>query len=296
MSKGPQSTSVAKPPDRADIWEIGPDLHLGFTGRAQEVWRYRRILRFFGVKAVQGLYANTKLGIWWLLVRPIVPVLVGTLVFGGIMKAPSEGLPYFLFFLSGSIIWACCAEALTRASRGLESNRQLLTKLYLPRMILPAGQLAAGLVEPVVLSGVLVLAIWYYRLSAGVWYGVDPARIPVALAVALLAVLLAFGMSLWTSIWQARARDARYLLGYLLGFWFILTPLVYPLSAMPEHVRWLAMLNPMTGPVEAFRWALFGVGDPAWHMLAISSAIIAAIVMSGVWYFTDAESATMDQL
>ena len=296
MSTGPQSTSVAKPPDRADSWEIGPDLHLGFTGRAREVWRYRRILRFFGAKAVQSLYVNTKLGVWWLLVRPIVPVIVGTLVFGRIMKAPSEGLPYFLFFLSGSIIWGFFAEALTRASRGLESNRQLLTKLYLPRMILPAGQLAAGLVEPLVLSGVLVLTIWYYRLSEGVWYGVDPVRIPVALAVALLAVLLAFGMSLWTSIWQARARDARYVLGYLLGFWFILTPIVWPLSAMPEHVRWLALLNPMTGPVEAFRWALFGVGEPAWRMLAVSCAIIAAIVMSGVWYFTGAESATMDQL
>jgi lipopolysaccharide transport system permease protein len=260
------------------------------------VWRYRRILRFFAVRAVQALYANTKLGVWWLLVRPLAPVIVGTLVFGRFMKAPSEGLPYFLFFLAGSVIWGLFAEALTRASRGLESNRQLLSKLYLPRMILPAGQLAAGLVEPLVLSGVLVLVIWYYRLSDGVWYGMDPLRVPVALGVALLAVLLAFGLSLWTSIWHARARDARYLLGYVISFWFILTPVVYPLSFMPERVRWLAHLNPMTGPVEAFRWALFGVGEPAWQMLAVSSAIIAAILASGVWYFTDAESVTVDRL
>jgi lipopolysaccharide transport system permease protein len=210
MSSGPQSTSVARPPDSADVWVIDPDLYLGLAGRAREVWRYRRILLFFAVKAVQGLYANTKLGAWWLLVRPLAPVLVGTLVFGGFMRVPSDGVPYFPFLLSGSIVWGCFAEALTRASRGLEVNRQLLTKLYLPRMILPAGQLFAGLVEPVVLTGVFAVTIWYYRATSGVWYGVDPVRVPVAIGAALLAVALAFGVSLWTSIWQARGRDARW--------------------------------------------------------------------------------------
>src|SRR5262245_29787723 len=134
MSSGPQSTGAARPlPDRSDVWVIGPDLYLGFAGRAREVWRYRRILFFFAVRAVKGLYSNTKMGIWWLLVRPLGPGLVGTLVYGGVLGAPSDGLPYFLFFLSGSIIWDFFARPLTRASRGIESNRQLLTKLYLPR-------------------------------------------------------------------------------------------------------------------------------------------------------------------
>ncbi|HEY6362696.1 MAG TPA: ABC transporter permease [Vicinamibacterales bacterium] len=297
MSSGPQSTSVARPqPARADVWVIDPDLYLGFAGRAREVWRYRRILLFFAVKAVQALYANTKLGVWWLLVRPIAPVVVGTIVFGRFMRVPSDGLPYFLFFLTGSIIWGLFAEALTRASRGLEVNRQLLTKLYLPRMILPAGQLAAGLVEPLVLTGVLVVTIWYYRATSGIWYGVDPVRVPAAIAAALLAIALAFGVSLWTSIWQARARDARYMLGYVISFWFFLTPVIYPLSAMPPRARWAAFLNPMTGPVEAFRWALLGVGAPSWEMLALSCGLIVTALAGGLWYFTATENVTVDRL
>jgi lipopolysaccharide transport system permease protein len=297
MSSDNQSIDAARPrPSSADAWIIGPDLYLGFTGRAREIWRYRRILLFFAIKAVQSLYMNAKLGVAWLFVRPLAPVLVGALVFGELMGAPSDGLPYVLFFLSGSIIWAFLAEPLARGSRGLEVNRQLLTKLYLPRIILPAGQLAAGLVEPLVLTVVFVLAIWYYRLADGVWYGVVPVRVPLAIGSVLLAVTLAFALSLWTSIWQARVRDARYMLGYVVSFWFFLTPIVYPLSAMPPSVRWLASLNPMTAPVEAFRWSLLGVGLPSPAMLAVSVGLIVLILAGGLWHFTTTESATVDKL
>ncbi len=297
MSSGQQSTSVAKPPlDSADVWIIAPELHLGVGGRLREVWRYRRILLFFSWKAVQALYANTKLGVGWLLLRPLAPVVVGTLVFGGLMQAPSEGTPYFLFFLAGSIIWSFFAEPLVRASRGLEVNRHLLTKLYLPRVILPAGQLAAGVVEPLVLTGVFAVAIWYYRVTTSVWYGVEPGRVPVTILAALLALTLAFAISLWTSVWQARARDVRYMLGYVISFWFFLTPVVYPLSMMPPGLRWLAMLNPMTGPVEAFRWSLLGVGSPNWTGLAISCGGTAFALVSGFWFFTRTESSTVDTL
>ena len=297
MSSGPQSTSAARPPlDNADVWVVGPDLRVGFARRVREVWRYRRILLFFGFKAIQSLYANTKLGIWWLVIRPLGPVVVGTFVFGRIMEAPSEGVPYFLFFLSGSIVWSFLAEPLTRASRGLDVNRQLLTKLYVPRMILPAGQLAAGLVEPLVLTTVFAVSVWYYRVTMGNWYGGEVARMPVAIGAALLAVAFAFAISLWTSLWQARARDVRYMLAYVMTFWFFLTPIVYPVSAVPPHLRGLIQLNPMTGPVEAFRWALFGIGTLAWSALALSCAAMALVLAGGLWYFSAAESGTIDKL
>jgi lipopolysaccharide transport system permease protein len=297
MSSAQQNTSAAKLPlDSAEGWIIAPDLHVGLAGRLREVWRYRRILLFFAFKAVQTLYANTHLGLWWLLIRPLAPVLVGTLVFGGLMAAPSAGIPYFLFFLAGSIIWSFFAEPLTRASRGLDVNRQLITKLYLPRVILPAGQLAAGLVEPLVLTGVFTVAVWYYRFATGVWYGVDPRRVPVAIVAALIAVVFAFAASLWTSVWQARARDIRYVLGYILSFWFFLTPVVYPLSTIPRELHWLVMMNPMTGPVEAFRWSLLGVGSPLWSALAVSCGVTAAVLTLGLWYFAASESVTVDKL
>lgn len=297
MSSGPRNTSAAKLPlESAEAWIIAPELDLGFAGRLREVWRYRRILLFFAFKAIQTLYANTKLGLWWLVLRPLAPVFVGTLVFGGLMAAPSEGVPYFLFFLVGTIIWTFFSEPLMRGSRGLEVNRQLLTKLYLPRVILPAGQLAAGLVEPAVLTGVFAVAVWYYRATTGVWYGVEPGRVPLAVLAALLAVVFAFAASLWTSVWQARARDMRYVLGYALSFWFFLTPIIYPRSMMPPRLQWVALLNPMTGPVEAFRWSLLGVGSPSWTALATSAGAIAVVLTLGLWYFTRAESGTVDKL
>jgi lipopolysaccharide transport system permease protein len=297
MSLGPPSTNVARPPlASADVWVIGPDLQLGVTDRVREVWRYRRILLFFALKAMQSLYANTRLGVWWILIRPLAPVVVGTVVFGRFMQAPSDGVPYFLFFLSGSIVWGFFTEPLIRASRALDVDRQLLTKLYLPRMILPAGQLAAGLIEPLVLTGVFAIAVWYYRVTTGDWYGGELARIPVAIACVLLAVAFAFAGSLWTSLWLARARDVRYVLVYVITFWFFLTPVMYPVSAIPPHLQWLVRLNPMAGPVEAFRWALFDVGAPAWTMLGLSCGAIAVVLAGGVWYFGAAESGTVDKL
>lgn len=292
-----QNTSAARPPlDRADVWVIEPELNLGFAGRLRELWRYRRILLFFATKAFAQLYKNTKLGVGWLVLRPLAPILVGTLVFGGLMEVPSQGTPYFLFLLTGSIAWSLFADPLTRASRGLESNRVLLTKLYIPRVILPAGQLAAGLVEPIVLSGVLLGALWYYRASAGVWYGAPLERLPVALAAAAMAVTLAFAVSLWTSVWQARARDVRYMLSYVVNFGMFLTPVVYPLSMMPADARWLAVFNPMTAPVEAFRWAVIGGGSPGWFEALISAGWTTLILTTGFWYFARSESGTVDKL
>ena len=123
---------------------------------------------------------------------------------------------------------------------------------------------------------------------------IDPTLRDTMLAA--VPSLRAFGISLWSSIWQARARDARYMLGYIVSFWFVLTPVMYPLSVMPARARWAAFLNPMTGPVETFRWAVLGVGAPAWEMLALSCAIIATVLAGGLWYFTATEGATVDRL
>jgi len=297
MSAVPQSTSGAEPRlASAEPWIIAPEVHLGFAGRVREIWRYRRILLFFALKAIQSLYKNTRLGVLWLLIRPLAPVLVGTLIFGALTEAPAGGTPYFLFFLSGSIAWGFFAEPVTRGSRALDINRRLLTKLYLPRVILPAGQLAAGLVEPLVLIGVMAVTIWYYRITKGIWYGMPLGGVPVAALAVLLAVGLSFAVSLWTSVWQARARDVKYLLGYVIGFWFFLTPIVYPLSRMPANLRWLAVLNPMTGPVEAFHWATLGIGAPSWNELFVSACVTAIVLITGFFYFTRSEAATIDKL
>jgi lipopolysaccharide transport system permease protein len=277
-------------------WVLAPDMRVGALRRLEEVWRYRRILWFFAVKAVQGLYAKTRLGPVWLLVRPLAPILAASLVFGQVMQVPSDGFPYFLFLLVGTTIWNFFDSPLIFATRGLESNRQLLTKLYLPRLILPAGQMAAGLVEPVVCVGVLVASVFYYRWADGLWYVTFTPRLFITIPIVLMTMMLAFSLSLWTSVWQARARDMRFVLMYALSFWYLLTPIVYPSSHLPPAARWAAYINPMTGPVEAFKWAVLGTGAFPSVAVAVSAGATVLLFTFGLWYFAAVEGQTIDRL
>lgn len=277
-------------------WAIESDRREGIVARVKEMWQYRRVLWFFAVKSLQSLYAKTVLGPAWLFIRALVPLAVGSFVFGTVMKVPSGGVPYFIFFLAGQIPWNCFDGPLIRASRGLDSNRQLLTKLYVPRMILPVGQMAAGLVEPVVIAIVLMGALGYYRVTDGVWYLQVTPRLFAAAAALLLILWFALSLSLWTSVWQARARDARFVLRYVVSFWMFLTPVVYPLSQVPENIRWLAYLNPLTAPVETFKWALLPGTEHSWPWFGYSVAVTVVVFCFGAWYFARSESLTMDKL
>jgi lipopolysaccharide transport system permease protein len=232
----------------------------------------------------------------WLIVRPLAPIFAASLVFGQVMQVPSNGFPYFLFLLVGTTIWNFFDSPLIFATRGLESNRQLLTKLYLPRLILPAGQMAAGLVEPVVCIGVLIAAVFYYRWVDGVWYVSLAPRLLATIPIVLMTTMMAFSLSLWTSVWQARARDMRFVLMYALSFWYLLTPIVYPSTHLPPAARWAAYINPMTGPVEAFKWAVLGIGPFPSISLGVSVGVMVVLLASGLWYFAAVEGQTIDRL
>jgi len=226
----------------------------------------------------------------------LMPVVIASFVFGQVMRVPSVGVPYFIFFTTGQLAWNFFDGPLIRASRGLDVNRQLMTKLYVPRMILPLAQMAAGLVEPVIMIGVLIASVVYYRVIDGVWYVTAEPRLLTALPAAITILAFAFGLSLWTSVWQARARDARFLLRYVVTFWLYFTPVIYPLSQVPGHLRWLAYLNPMTAPVETFKWAVLPGLQPAWGWFGYSVAVTAAVWAGGAAYFARAEGATVDKL
>jgi lipopolysaccharide transport system permease protein len=282
-------------PDPA-AWVIGADADEGFGSRAREVWRYRRILWFFAVKSLQALYAKTLLGPAWIFIRTLVPLGVSSFVFGSIMGVPSGGVPYFVFFLTGQVIWNFFDGPLIRGSRGIEVNRQLLTKLYVPRIILPLGSMAGGIAEPVIIAVVLAGTFVYYRVTRGIWY-IDPdPRLMAAAASVLVVLAFAFSLTLWTSVWQARARDARFVLRYTVGFWLFLTPVIYPLSVVPANIRWLVQINPLTGPVETFKWAVLPGMQHSWPWFGYSAAVTVIAFAGGVWYFTRSESVTMDKL
>ena len=289
------ASSVSLPSD-VRPWTISADEDQGVGARAREVWQYRRILWFFSIRAVQALYAKTHLGPAWIVIRTLVPVGVSSFVFGQVMDVPSGSVPYFLFLLTGMIPWNCFDGPVIRGSRGLEVNRQLLTKLYVPRIILPLGQMAAGVIEPVIMVFMLAASLAYYRATDGVWYVQPDVRLLAGVGSVLLVLIFGFSVSLWTSIWQARARDVRFAVRYTLSFWLFFTPVIYPLSMVPSDIRWLVYLNPLTAPTETFKWALLPGLVHSWGWFGYSAGITALTFVAGVWYFTRAENATMDKL
>jgi lipopolysaccharide transport system permease protein len=279
-------------------WVIDGDAREGFAARVREVWQYRRILGFFALRAIQSLYSKTHLGVAWIFIRALVPLFVGSFVFGSVMKVPSGGVPYFVFFLAGQIPWNCFDGPLLRGSRGLEVNRVLLSKLYVPRIIVPLGQMAAGVLEPAIILLVFVGSIVYYHRTDGVWYVQPSPRMLASVASILLMLLFAFSLTLWTSVWQARARDARFVLRYVVSFWMFFTPVIYPMSVVPENVRWLMYLNPLSAPIEMFRWGTLPAMamERSWPWFLYSCGVTAVTLAGGVWYFGRVESTTMDRI
>lgn len=285
----------ASPPSEL-AWTIAADEDQGFIARTREVWQYRRILWFFSIKGLQALYSKTRLGVAWIFIRTLVPLGISSFVFGSIMSIPSGKVPYFLFLLTGMIPWNCFDGPVIRGSRGLDVNRELLTKLYVPRIILPLGQMAAGVVEPVIIALVLIVSLGYYRATDGIWYVQANSRLLLAALPIALVLMFGFSVTLWTSIWEARARDTRFAVRYVLAFWMYFTPVIYPVSMVPPNIRWLIYLNPLTAPTETFKWALLPEMQHSWGWLGYSAAVMALTFVSGVWYFTRSENATMDKL
>lgn len=277
-------------------WTIASDTHEGFAARAREVWQYRRILAFFSLKAVQSLYSKTRLGVSWIFIRTLVPLFAGGFVFGSVMDVPSGGVPYLVFFLAGQIPWNCFDGPVIRGSRGLEVNRMLLTKLYIPRIILPLGQMAAGILEPAIILLVFAGSVVYYGTTDGIWYlQVSPRLFASAASIAVI-LIFAFSLTLWTSVWQAQARDARFAVRYVVGFWMYFTPVIYPMSVVPPNIRWLMYLNPLSAPIDTFRWGTLPAAEHSWAWFAYSVAITLVTFAGGVWHFARTESSTMDRI
>ncbi len=268
----------------------------GLVARAEEFWRHRQMLWFFSTRAVKDRYEGMTLGIFWLFFRPLGPILISTFIFGGLLKVPSDGLPYFLFFLAGVSSWYVFERTVLTVTRSLSQNRGLLKKVYFPRLIAPLSAVSPSVVDFGIYTGLLLAAFVYYAMKDGVWYLRTGAWPLLALAVAAVIVVFAAGFGMWTCVFEARHRDVRYGLRYFLRFWFYLTPVIYPLSQVPPEHRWLVFLNPMAPLVETFKWSLFGIGTFPAAPLAAACAIVLLTLISGIWFFTRSEEASVDKL
>ena len=257
----------------------------------RSVWAYRELLYFLVWRDVKVRYKQTALGVAWIVLQPLLSTVVFTLLFGVLLRTPSDGAPYALFALSALVPWHYFAGSLSRVGGSLVSNANLITKVYFPRLIIPLSGVLSTLVDFGVGFGMLVALLIAYRVP------LSPNALWLPLFL-LLGVVTALGFGLWLAALNVRYRDVNYLIPFLVQIWMYVTPVIYGSSLLPERYRFLLALNPMTGVVEGFRWALLGpLLEEAWEpglLFAISVVVSLVVLASGVVFFRRTERTFAD--
>lgn len=254
------------------------------------VWEYRELLFFLVWRDVKVRYKQTALGVLWVILQPLVSMAIFTVLFGVLLKVPSGDAPYPVFAFAGLLPWNYFSQSLSRASTSLVNSSHLITKIYFPRLVIPLSGVFSSLVDFAISFVVLLILM--------LLYGVTPtARMLLLPALLLLALVTALGFGLWLSALNVKYRDVGYLLPFLIQIWMYLTPVVYGSSLIPERYRFLLSLNPMTGVVEGFRWALLGGELESYlsaPLLALSVGIALAVLVSGAVFFRTTERSFAD--
>ncbi len=261
-----------------------------------ELWQYRELLFFLAWRDVRLRYKETYLGAAWAVLQPLLTMVVFTIFFGRLAGIRSDGIPYPVWSYCGLLPWTFFTHALTHSSNSLVSNRNLLKKVYFPRLFMPMSSVVAGLLDLAIAMSLLVVLMSYYHL-------IPTANILFLPLLVLLAVVLAMGVGLWLSAINLEYRDVQHTLPFLTQFWMFLSPVAYPSSLVPETklllgweipTRALYGLNPMAGVIEGFRWCLLGQGAPPGPVFWVSVAVTIVVFVSGLFYFKRVEQAFAD--
>ncbi|MFT7513933.1 MAG: lipopolysaccharide transport system permease protein [Candidatus Omnitrophota bacterium] len=255
----------------------------------REVWRYSDLLGLMVWRNTVVRYKQSVLGIGWALIRPVVSMIVFSIIFGRIAKLPSDGTPYPIFTYVALLPWTYFTGALSSTSSSLVGNMGLLQKVYFPRLILPLSSICMGLVDFAVSFLVLIGLMIYYHDAVHLTWGV--ALLPFFL---LLAMMVALAFGLWLSALMVKFRDIQYMVPFLTQIWMYLSPVAYTATLIPPKWQVLYALNPMTGVINGFRWALLGKTDPDWMSLGISVAVTLVILVSGLYFFRMTERTMVD--
>lgn len=256
-----------------------------------DIWRYRELVYFLTWRDVKVRYKQTVLGVAWAVIRPIVQMIVFSLIFGNIAKLDSEGVPYTLFTFVALLPWTLFAKALSDAGNSMVANRNMITKVYFPRLVIPISSQLSGLLDFAIAFLILIVMMFYYRvqLTPAVW------TLPLFL---LLAMITSLGVGLWFSALNVHYRDVGYVLPFLTEVWKYITPVAYSAGYISGNWQIVYALNPMAGVVQGFRWALLGIELDATAAMTISiSAVVAVLVLiSGLFYFRRMERTFADMV
>jgi lipopolysaccharide transport system permease protein len=246
-----------------------------------DLWRHRELLYYLIWKDIRVKYKQTALGVAWVVLQPLLGMLLFTLLFGRIAKLPSDGLPYPLFYYSSLLSWTYFSTALLMASNSVVSNTSLITKVYFPRILLPAAAVMGALIDLGIASIVLFGLLFYYQVPF-------TAQLALLPALMLLLVMFTMGIGQWLAALNVNYRDIKHAMPFIVQLWFFASPVVYPSSMVPEKFRWIVNLNPMTGIIEATRAAIAGKPLP-WDALGVCGAAIVLMLVLGAWYFERTE-------
>ena len=253
----------------------------------RELWDQRELIYFLAWRDIKVRYKQTALGASWAILQPVFGMVVFSVFFGRLGRIPSDGLPYPLWSFAGLVPWTFFAQGLTQASNSLVLSQNLLRKVYFPRLAIPLATVLSAALDFALAFIVLVAMMAFYR--------VQPS--PRALAVVPLAgfaFVAALGAGLWLSALSIRYRDVRYVVPFLVQFWLFATPIAYPSTLLPASWRALYAINPMTGVVEGFRWALLGANTAPGVMVIVSTIAALVILVSGAYYFRRTEHTFAD--
>jgi lipopolysaccharide transport system permease protein len=275
-SAPPQVTTVIQP---SKGW-----VRLGL----KELWQFRELLYFLTWKNVLIRYKQAVLGVAWAVLNPVLTMIVFTVIFNKFLHVGTGkyGVPYPVFVYAGLLPWNLFSGSLSSAGTSLVGNSNLITKVYFPRLVIPSSAVLSAIPDFLISFVVLVALMVGYHV-------VPTWHIVLLPFFTLLALLTAMGVSLWLSALYVLYRDVQYIIPFLVQIWMYLSPVMYPITKIPPHWLWLFSLNPMTGVIGGFRWALFGEQAPN-GLFWVSAAMVVVVFVSGLYYFRRMERVFAD--
>ncbi len=258
----------------------------------KELWQYRDLFSMFVKRDIITQYKQTILGPLWFFIQPAITTIMYMVVFGGIAKIPTDGLPQPLFYLAGIVCWQYFADCLNKTSSTFVSNQGIFGKVYFPRLIIPLSNVVSGLLR-MGIQFAMFLIVYVYFLFQGV--GVAPT-IYIFLLPLLVVMLagLSLGFGILISSMTTKYRDLTLLFGFIVQLWMYVTPIIYPLSTMSPKHQWIMALNPITSIVETFKFGTMGVGTFSWGQLAYSFSFMVLLLGVGIVVFNKVQRSFMD--
>lgn len=260
-------------------------------------WRNRALIPYFGRRFVERRYARTVLGWLWIPLRPAVDVGSRVLLFGGFLGVASGDRPYFMFFIVGMAAWQLFERTSFWATRALEMNRALFSRVNVSRLTAVLAAAVPGMLDFLLYAALAAIGAVFYKVSRGTSYLIFDLRAVAAVAVGVtLLMLFALGIGLWTATLAAETRDVRFFSRYVFGFWFFLTPVIYPISTIPEKYRTIAELNPITAPVELVKYGALRTAPPTLSSLLVCVAFLSVLVVGGLWFFARGQRVAVERI